>query len=316
MKTPNFHLGSHLCPPLPETINSMLCWALVKEIVIFIHFEVVYTTNNSWFAPKYLFSNPKLATRPSWYFKGCLSFWVIQYPEKSNGEGEIQTRSSQLFIFDYLRECSLPEGTIGLAIYLNQVVSTMQVISTWQRVIKETRAFSGLFVCLVAIDLPESYLRSGIIMAFKIHGISDWMYAATMWHGRYSKISWITDLLCIDFSHLSRCGNVSWYHSLSFAARSLGCHLCLYFSYQLSVVVLTTYLLQARVILCTRGIGTPGSKLICVLLLVFSNYWCKWQPNLIDTDLHLIEMFGVMHKSTRVAGLMSISPLRSLHNFT
>lgn len=45
-------------------------------------------------------------------------------------------------------------------------------------------------------------------------------------------------------------------------------------------------------------LGTPGPQLICALLLVFSNYWCKWELNSRDKELHLRELFGVMLKDT------------------
>lgn len=45
-------------------------------------------------------------------------------------------------------------------------------------------------------------------------------------------------------------------------------------------------------------LGTPGPKLICALLLFFSNYWSKWEFNSRDKELHLRELFGVMLKYT------------------
>lgn len=174
-------------------------------------------------------------------------------------------------------------------------------MSTWQRVTKKTRDFSGfLFVCLMAIDLPKSHPKSGIILAFKIHGVGDWMCTATVWHGRESKISLTTDPLWslhIDLCRLSRHGKVSRYHSLTLAAPGLSFSVFVFF---LSTICSCPHhsfaSSQGHSLHAWHRNSRPQTNMRPALSL--RDYWCKWQLHLIDKDLHLTEMFGFTLKGT------------------
>lgn len=124
-----------------------------------------------------------------------------------------------------------------------------------------------------------------------------------MWHGQWSRISLITDPCCLAtllsaISLLSSWGHDSWYHLLHACLPWLSLSVLVFFSSRTCSFPHHLSVSSQGHSIYSHELGPPGPKLICALLLVFGNYWSKWEFNSRDKELHLRELFGVMLKDT------------------